>query len=154
MLSGQVRVVGLDVLEAKLAKAEANILANNLAMVKEMLDMVKAEVTPQIPIGPGHFGYHGRNTLKVVVQAQGPAGGQFGTKVVGLLKAAVEVYWREFGTGMRYRGPKRKAFGVRIMTGSAGTGGEKPRLMATHALAGIKKFIAFYYGGLAKWWHL
>jgi hypothetical protein len=153
-LAANVRVIGKDIIEAKLARAEANILANNLLMTREMLTHIKAEVQPQVPIGPGHFGYHGRDTLKVVVQAAGPSGGQLGTKVYGLLKAASDVYWREFGTGMRYRGPKRKAMGVRIMTGQAGTGGEPARLMATHALAGIKKFINFYYGGLAKWWHV
>ena len=148
------RVIGKEIIEAKLAAAEPNILANNLVMVKEMLGYVKAQVEPQIPIGPGHFGYHGRDTLKVVVQGQGPAGGQLGTKVVGFLKSAVDVYWREFGTGMRYRGPHRKEAAVRIMTGQVGTGGEKAYKTATKALAGIKKFINFYYGGLAKWWHI
>jgi len=153
-LGGSVRVIGKDVIEAKLAAAEANIHANNLLMTKEMLEYVKAEVVPQIPLGPGHFGDHGRDTLKVVISGLGVAGGQLGTKVIGVLTAAPDVYWREFGTGLRYRGPKRKRFSVRVMTGAAGTGGEAPRLMATHALAGIKKFINFYYGGLAKWWHV
>jgi len=126
---GSVRVIGKDVIETKLAVAEANILANNLAMMKEMLGYVKAEVATEIPIGPGHFGYHTRETLRVDVRV---GSGQSGTKVTGVLKAAVPAYWREKGT-------KR---------------GERAFLTAHHALAGIKKFIRFWYGGLGKWWHV
>ncbi len=64
ILTGTVRVFGKEQVEAKLARAEANILANNRAMVGEMLGFVKAEVVPQIPIGPGHFGYHLRETFR------------------------------------------------------------------------------------------
>jgi hypothetical protein len=150
MFTGSVRVIGKDIIEAKLAKAEANILAHNYAMVSEMLVYVKAEVVPQIPLGPGHFGNHARDTFTIIVTA---GKGQMGTMITGVLKAAVQAFWREYGTGMRYRGSKKKAFGVRIMTGRAGTGGEHAHLTAHHALAGIKKYINFYYGGMAKWWH-
>lgn len=144
-------MIGKEAIAAKLEAAEVNILMNNLAMTKGMLEMVKAEVVPQIPIGPGHFGYHARDTFRIELR-QGA--GQLGTKVTGLLKAAVEAYWREFGTGLRYRGHTarlRKQAAVRIMTGT--TGGEPAHLTATHALAGIKKYIKLYYGGMARWWH-
>jgi len=126
-LSGSVRVIGKEAIEAKLAVAEANILANNLAMTKEMLGYVKAEVVPQIPIGPGHFGYHLRETFSTDVKA---GRGQGGTKVTGVLRSAVQGYWRE-------RGTRR---------------GERAYMTAHKALAGVKKFINAYYG-MAKWWH-
>ena len=127
-LGGSVRVIGKEAIEAKLALAEANILANNRAMMAEMLGYVKEAVVPQIPIGPGHFGYHLRDTFTTNVRS---GAGQLGTKVTGVLKSAVQGYWRE-------RGTKR---------------GERAFMTAHKALAGIKRFINAYYG-MAKWWHL
>jgi hypothetical protein len=122
------RVIGKDVIEAKLAAAEANILAHNLMMTREMLEQVKAEVAPQIPLGPGHFGYHTRDTLVVDVKA---GSGQLGTKVTGVLKAAMPAYWREKGT-------KR---------------GEEAHWTARNALRAVRKVIDFYYGK-SGWWHV
>ena len=127
-IGGSVRVIGKEQIEAKLARAEVNILAHNRAMVSEMLGFVKAEVVPQIPIGPGHFGYHLRDTFNTDVRS---SSGQLGTKVTGVLKSAVQGYWRE-------RGTKR---------------GERAFMTAHKALAGIRKFINAYYG-TAKWWHI
>jgi len=128
ILTGTVRVFGKEQVEAKLARAEANILANNRAMVGEMLDYVEAEVVPQIPIGPGHFGYHLRETFRSDIKT---GRGQLGAQVIGALRSAVQGYWRE-------RGTKR---------------GERAFMTAHKALAGIKRFINSYYG-MAKWWHL
>ena len=149
-VGGEVRVIGKEIIEAKLAAAEANILKNNVAMTTEMLRFVKAEVVANTPLGPGHFGYHLRDSLKTYLTI---GFSQAGTGVVGLLKSPPTGYWREYGTGLRYRGPKKAAASVRALTGQAGTGGERAFGTAHHALAGIRKFINFYYGGLARWWH-
>lgn len=150
-LAASVKVVGLDAVKAKLAVAEANILKNNVAMTQEMLGFIKAEVVANTPLGPGHFGYHLRDSFKTYLRI---GFSQLGTGVIGLLKSPRTGYWREYGTGARYRGPKKKAAAVRLLTGAAGTGGERAFQTAHHALAGIRKFINFYYGGVAKWWHL
>jgi len=151
VFSGGVRVIGKEVVVAKLAKAEANILANNLAMTQQMLEYVKAEYIPQIPVGPGHFGYHLRDRVSIHVR---PSKGQLGTKVVGVLKTPMQGYWREFGTGARHRSRKRGGVGhVVFGTGALGSGGERAYMTAHKALAGVRKFIRVWYG-TARWWHV
>src|SRR6266705_3130360 len=119
LIGGSVRVIGKEQIEAKLARAEVNILAHNRAMVTEMLGFVKAEVVPQIPLGPGHFGYHLRETFRSDIKT---GRGQLGAQVIGALRSAVQGYWRE-------RGTKR---------------GERAFMTAHKALAGIKRFINSY----------
>ncbi len=148
MLGISLAVIGKEIQDAKLLRAAPAVLATNRTLVVEVLNQIKPVVEGQTPIGPGHFGYHGRDTLKIVVASRG-------TVTVGKLKAAVQLFWREYGTLGRHRGPKRisrRRRDVGIMTGRIGTGGE-PAYMTAHKAAGVvKRFIAFYYGSMANWW--
>ncbi len=137
-----------QLVKAKLVAAAPAILAQNAVMAKAMLDEVKTAVVGATPLGPGHFGYHGRDTVKVEVTSSG-------VRTTAKLKAAMQLYWREYGTGIRFRGRgKRTALrqSVRVMTGSA-TGGEPALMVANRALNFTKRFIKFYYGGMANWWN-
>ena len=138
--------IGLDVVRAKLVATAPRILAQNREMVQTMLDYMKPEVAANTPIGPGHFGYHLRDSYVTDVKSSG-------VRTIGVLKSPRTGYWREYGTGARYRGPKKAAASVRLLTGQAGTGGERAFMTAHHALAGFRKFVAFYYGK-AQWWRL
>jgi len=143
-----VRWIGKREIDAKLLAAAPRILEQNRAMVTEMLEMVKVEILPGTPEGPGHFGYHLRDTYRIEVSSQG-------VKTTGKLKAAVQGYWREFGTQGRFKGRGRAAGrlqAVRIMTGAVlAGGGEKAGLFATKALSQARRLIRFYYGK-AQWW--
>lgn len=142
-----VRTVGLREVQAKLLAAQPRILANNMALVTAMLELVKGAEVSGTPIGPGHFGYHGRDTVRVTVIAQG------GHTVLGQLRGAVQLYWREYGTGIRYRGKGRSKLkqGTGIMTGSI-TGGEQAFMVANKALNAARRLIRVAYGGMAVWW--
>ena len=109
----------------KLAKAAPRIIANNLSLTRTMLEFAKGIVVEQTPLGPGHFGYHGRDTVKVATFIKGK-------RTEGQLRAAVQLYWREKGT-------KR---------------GERAYMTAHKAVYATRRFISFYYGGMAKWWKL
>ena len=61
MLNVNVKVIGKEIVEAKLLAAAPRILALNLEMVKAMLTWVKVETVAATPLGPGHFGYHLRD---------------------------------------------------------------------------------------------
>ncbi len=115
-------------------------------MVTQMLEAVKAEIEPGTPTGPGHFGYHLRDTYRVVVSSEG-------VKTSGKLKAAVQGYWREFGTKGRFKGRvnRRRAYAAAL--GAFGSGGEKAGLYATRALNRFRAMIRLYYGK-AQWWRL
>lgn len=140
-----VNAVGLDVVDAKMLKAAPNILAHNRVMVGEMLRFVKAETVANTPVGPGHFGYHLRDSFTTDSRSKG-------LTTIGVLKSPATGYWREYGTMQRYRkaGPRKAV----ARLGAYGLGGERAYMTAHHALTGVKKFIAFYYGGMAKWWKL
>jgi hypothetical protein len=153
-----IRVIGARQVEAKLLAATPRILAHNRMMVTSMLEFIKPEVEAATPIGPGHFGYHLKNSYKTDVASKG-------VKTIGVLKAPPQGYWLEFGTLGSFRksgnpagaSMARAAFaGVtgRSYSGLATGIGERPRMLAHHALMGIKKFIKFYYGGLAEWYRL
>ena len=141
-----VRVLGKQEVDAKLLAAAPRILAENKAMVTEMLEMVKAEIEPGTPVGPGHFGYHLRESYKIEVIAKG-------SKTTGSLKAAVQGYWREFGTHGRFKGRRNRLRAYSAAIGAFGEGGEKAGLFATKALNGVRRLIKAYYGK-AQWWRL
>jgi hypothetical protein len=130
----------------KLLLAEPHILAKNALMATTMLNEVKAAVVAATPEGPGHFGYHGRDTVHVTISVKG-------VTTTAKLMAAMQIYWREYGTGVRFRGKSSKSAKrvTRIMTGAA-TGGEPALMIANKALNATKRYIAFYYNGLANWW--
>ena len=111
------------IVQAKLTKAVPKILAQNRSLAEGLLKEVKGVVYAQTPVGPGHFGYHGRDTLRIEVESKG-------TKTTGKLFAAVQLGWRE-------RGTKR---------------GERARWTAKKALAVVKRYVSFYYGGMGKFW--
>jgi hypothetical protein len=147
VVTTSIRIIGKDIVDAKLLLAAPRILAGNRLMVGTMLDFVKAVTVAATPLGPGHFGYHLRDSFTTDVKS-GPV------KTTGVLKSPPTGYWREFGTGGRFRGPKKSALRSYVAAiGGAGTGGERRFYTAHHALAGIHKFIAFYYGK-AQWWRL
>lgn len=152
-LSGSVKAIGLKETQLKLAAATPHILIHNAEMVGEMLEYVKAEVEPQMPVVPTRLGRHARDSYRITVSS-----GRL--KTTGRLWGAVQAYWREYGTLGRFhkRGSSNKVAASMARAASyainVGTGGEAPRPITQHALAGVKKFIAFYYGGLAKWYRL
>lgn len=115
--------VNAQVALTKLEMAAPRILARNRLLTEDLLKEVKGIVYVQTPLGPGHFGYHGRDTLGIKVSSKG-------MKTTGRLTAAVQLGWRERGTSR----------------------GERPRYTAKKALAYIKRFISAYYGGMANWW--
>ncbi len=93
-------------------------------MVEQMLETVKQEIEPITPTGPGHFGYHLRDRYEVHVSSSG-------VKTRGVLTSPAQGYWRERGT-------------VR---------GERAGRYAHKLLAGVRRFLRFYYGR-AQWWRL
>ncbi len=142
-------IVHDEIVRAKLLAAAPRIIAQNRLLVDAILQSVSAATIMATPVGPGHFGYHGRDTVKVVI-TQGPL------KTTGQLKAAVQLFWREYGTGTRFRAKGKSAAlkqAVRVMTGAA-SGGEPAFMPANKALAAAKRFIGFYYNGMANWWRL
>jgi len=142
-------VIGLDIVRAKLALATPRILATNQAMVITILAQTKAATTAATPLGPGHFGYHLRNTFRTEIQSKG-------TGTVGKLLGAPQGYWREYGTGARYRGPNRlrRYVGAVERASSISTGGERAFMTAHKAAGGFKGIVAAFYSGLARWWGL
>lgn len=144
LLSGNVRVIGKDIIDAKLLAAAPAILANNRAMVTEILKFTKEAVVAGTPLGPGRDG-HLRQQYTTEVSSKG-------VNTTGVLKAPPKGYWYEFGTRTRYRGQRKLAAYVRAVGVGSSTGGEAAHLLATHALSGLKRFVTAYYGGLAKWW--
>lgn len=152
-----IRVIGARQVEAKLLAAAPRILAHNRMMIGSMLAYIKPEVEAATPSGPGHFGYHLRDSYKTDVKSTG-------VKSIGVLKSPPTGYWLEFGTlgsfrkgGAATASMARAAFAGatgRSYSGLATGRGEAPRMLAHHALTGIKKFITFYYGGLASWYRL
>ncbi len=147
-----VRYVGLREVDAKLLAAAPRIFETNWAAVTATLNATKAEVQSTTPTGPGHFGYHLKDTYKVGVSNRG-------WTVTGKLTGAVQGYWREFGTKGRSRGMARglslsvgqlsKAY----KQGAVGGGGEKAGMYAHKALAGFRHLIREFYAG-SPWWRL
>jgi len=119
---GTVIKVHDEIVKAKLVAAAPRILAQNRVLVTAMLEFAKPIVVEGTPVGPGHFGYHGRDTVHIEVSSKGK-------KTTGKLLAAVQLYWRERGT---------KA--------------ERARWLARKAVAATRRYIRFYYGGMANWW--
>ena len=150
------KAIGLDVANAKLLYALPRILETNRAMVTAALEEVRAVVASETPIGPGHFGYHLKNSFKVEVSSKG-------LKTSGALKAPPTGYWREFGTLDRFR---RANLGIALRLGATsltnresslggifgGTGGERAFMTAHKAGTAVKKFIKVYYGSMSAWW--
>jgi hypothetical protein len=135
------------VLREKLILAQPKILATNMALTTTLLNSVKAVVESATPDGPGHFGYHGRDRVKVVVTSSG-------RKTIGKVTAPIQLYWREYGTGVRFRGKGRTKLqqAVRVMTG-ASSGGEPAFMVAHKALGTTKRFIAAAAGSFTAWWN-
>lgn len=153
MVSAKVIVTGDNIVKAKLLLAAPHILAHNRLLVQSMLNTIKPLVVAQTPLGPGHFGYHLRDTYVTDVKS-------VGIKTTGVLKAPAQGYWREFGTKGRSRkmgraiglsvGQLSKAFSA----GALGGGGERAYMTAHKSLSKARALIKFYYGGMAEWWKL
>ncbi len=105
------------------------------------MDEVKGVVVAATPEGPGHFGYHGRDTVRVEITSAG-------WKTTAKLKGAMQIYWREYGT----RGHFRKGNTIKryMRLAQQGEGGEPAFMVAHKAMGFAKRFVAFYYG---KWWN-
>jgi len=123
MLRINVTAIGMRAAEVKLIASEARILTTNRALATAILEHAKPIVYANTPVGPGHFGYHGRDTLRVVVTSKG-------IRTTGELRAKVQLYWREKGTKQ----------------------GERAFHTARKAVGSTKRYISFYYGGMANWW--
>lgn len=124
MLDASVRVIGKEIVDAKLLMAAPRILEHNRLLVTSMLAELKPAVAAQTPLGPGHFGYHLRDMYKTSVKS-GPKG------TTGYLISPVQGFWREFGT-------KR---------------GERRFYTAHKTAALLRKTITKFYGtGKAPWW--
>ena len=147
-----VRWIGKREFDAKLLAAAPHILENNWAMTTAMLEGTKAEVESTTPFGPGHFGYHLRDTYAIHVSNRG-------WRVSGTLTSAVQGYWREYGTKGRSRGLGRHlGLSVGELTkaykfDALGGGGEKAGMYAHKALAGMRRLIKEFYSH-AAWWRL
>lgn len=144
------RIIDQEQVRAKLGGSIPRILADNRSMVTQTLNAVKAELIPETPLGPGHFGLHLRDSYTVDVSGEG-------MQTIGALKAPPQGYWREFGTRGGYRSSNRtlRAFTNVLLHqgGSFASGGEKAGLYAAHALAKFRRLVNFYYGH-AQWWRL
>jgi hypothetical protein len=117
-------------------------------MVTEMLEVVKAQVEPQMPVVPTRLGKHARDSYRIDVTSRA-------VKTSGKLWGAVQAYWREYGTRGRFRKGGKATAGMARAASYAinvGTGGQSPRPITQRALAGVKRIISFYYGGMAKWY--
>ncbi len=145
--------VGLREIQAKADTAAIHLFENNWEMVKAMLEATKAEVEATTPIGPGHFGYHLKDSYKIQMS-------NHGWSVQGRLMAPPQGYWREFGTKGRSRGLAR---GLNLSVGqlskaykqgAVGPGGEKAGMYAHKALASFRRLIKEFYGGQHAWWRL
>lgn len=146
------KVIVMDqAVRAKLLAAEPRILAHNRLMVTEILNVIKPTVAAATPVGPGHFGYHGRDTITFHVVSKGIA-------TTGKLVAAVQLYWREFGThgGFHKKGTRAGyAFAFERLNKLAHLGGGERAFMTAHkALAQTRAIIRTFYGGQAAWWRL
>ncbi len=114
-------------------------------MTNAVMSLAKGTVYLATPLGPGHFGYHGRDTLKVEVH-------QKGLRTVGKLSGAIQLYWREYGTRGHFRGGKAKLTQRQSRSAGAFLGGEPATMTAHKAVAGFKSVVRFYYGSVALWW--
>lgn len=145
--AANIRIIGKDIVDAKLLLAAPRILAENRLMVGEMLNGIKSDLIAETPIGPGHFGYHLRDRYAPDVQSKG-------TNTTGVMKAPAQGYWREYGTRGRFKGPKSsKLRSYTAAIGGSGTGGEARLYLAHKAYASLRRLINAYYGD-AQWWRL
>ena len=147
-----VRWIGKREFDAKLLAAAPHIFETNWAMTTAMLDAAKAEVESTTPTGPGHFGYHLRDTYKVALSNKG-------WRITGKLTSAVQGYWREYGTKGRSRGLAR-GLGLSVgqlskayKQGSLGSGGEKAGMYGHRAVAATRRLIKEFYSH-TLWWKL
>lgn len=158
MLNVNVRVIGKEIVEAKLVAAAPRILALNLEMVKAMLTWVKVETVAATPLGPGHFGYHLRDRFT-------ESTGVRGIHAFGELKSPATGYWREFGTlahSRRHGGVHISAKEARMVVAFMGFSGqrlgegngERAFMTAHRALAGARRIIRAFYSGKALWWRV
>lgn len=151
MLTGNVRVIGKNIVDAKLVAAAPHILAENHLVVETMLDIVQVGTAAQIPLGPGHFGYHTRDRLETEVKVDG-------LKTLGYLFSPVAGYWREFGTQGRFRRSALKTKGKgasRRLLESFGGHGERAFMTAHKVTTQARKLIGTaFYNGKAKWWRM
>lgn len=149
--TGTVVKIHDGIMRAKLKAATPNILAHNVKLVTSMLEVAKPIVADNTPVGPGHFGFHGRDSLRIEIYSSLKS-------TRGKLLGAAQMGWREFGT----RGRSRKLGGAWLTVGqskqvtASGLFGEGERafLTAHKAVNSTRRFISFYYGGMATWWHL
>lgn len=147
-----VRTIGLREVQAKADLMAIHLFENNWEMVKAMGEWVKVETEAVTPEGPGHFGYHLRDTFQVKMSNRG-------WSVHGQLTSAVQGYWREYGTKGRSRKlGKALGLGVRessvaYMQGGLGGGGERAFMPAHKALTGARRLIRAFYSK-ALWWRL
>lgn len=145
-------IVHDEIVRAKLLAAAPRILAHNRTLVEAMLREVKTAIIPQTPLGPGHFGYHLRDTYSIDLSSEGIA-----TK--GVLKSAVQGYWREYGTRGNFKKGGTILGFANAFENLAGLPhprgeGERALMIAHKALNAVRRLIRFYYGGAAAWWRL
>lgn len=146
-----VRTIGLREIQLKLAAAQPALLARNRLLANSVLETIKPMVEANTPSGPAHFGYHGRDTLRIEVSSRG-------TMTTAKLLGAMQMFWREYGTRGRSRklggalglsvGELNKAFGQ----GALGGGGERAFMTAHKAGNAARQIIRFYYGSMKAWW--
>lgn len=144
MFTSSIRVIGAQIVDAKLLAAAPRILETNRLMVEAMFGEIKPIVEAQTPIGPGHFGYHLKDTYVTDVKTAG-------VKTIGVLKSPAQGYWREYGTVSRFS-RKGSLRGYTAALGGMGSGGERALMIAHKALNSVRRLINEYYGGLATWW--
>lgn len=150
MLNVNMRVIGKNLVDAKLLAAAPRILALNQEMVKAMLTWVQVEWIAATPLGPGRFesGRHLRDSSTTDTRFEG-------IRTVGVLKSPATGYWREFGTqGSFHKGRAASASMARAAFAGAAMGsfGERAFMVAHRALNGSRRIIKNFYSGAALWW--
>lgn len=133
-----------------MALAAPRIREENHLMIGAMLDWVKVEAIAATPLGPGHFGYHLKESFSTDIEERG-------LKTVGVLKSPPTGYWREFGTKGRFRRSalltQGKGRSARLLE-SFGGQGERAFMTAHKALNGARRIIRNFYNGKALWWRV
>lgn len=142
-----VRTVGLREIQLKLEAAQPAILARNRLLVTSMLEFVKAGEEAAVPFGPAHFGYHGRDTVRIEVKSAG-------RETTGKLLGAAQLFWREYGTGShgRRHGKVRLSAREAATAGAMIGGGERAFMTAHKAYSQSRAIIRLFYGNMKTWW--
>lgn len=114
-------------LQRKLLEGPAALEARHVSALRQAVELVATLVRGRIPLGPGRWGGHLRDSFTTKVFANNLR--SFGS----IRTTLVQGRWREYGTKPHPIGKgKRMSIGGRVVTGPVQHPGQKPR-RALHA---------------------